>query len=174
MVDDDLIRLGMWVGTKRHKVTTDEAMAFIENGFSMCEDAGIRFWGLNPLNTDKRAYRDFAPFSMTVFVGGPFQGHWMNECRYDERLSLKEDYDMTLQVLNRYRRVLRFNAWHYDNDFHGIPGGCAAYRTFDREQEQFAALQRKWGSRIVTTDWMAKRKGSVNIDPLLRVPIPGL
>ncbi len=174
MVDDDLSSMGMWDGTRRRKVGPDEAMAFIGNGFSMCEDGDIRFWGLSPLNTDKRSYRDFAPFSMTSFLGGPFQGHWMNDCRYDERLSLKEDYDMTIQVLNRYRRVLRFNYWHYNNDFHSIPGGCAAYRTMEREREQFKLLQSKWGSRIVGIDRETAKRGGVNIDPIIRVPIPGI
>jgi hypothetical protein len=36
-----------------------------------------------------------------------------NDIRYDERIPLKEDYDLSLQHLNKFRKVLRFNKYFY-------------------------------------------------------------
>ena len=51
---------------------------------------------------------------------------------------------MTLQQCNKYRRVLRVNAYHYFCKQSEQSGGCATYRNIDREIQQFEALQKKW------------------------------
>jgi len=177
MVDDDLKRIAMWSDTTIKKFTEQEAYAFIENAFIMCEEGDFHYWGLNCTARDRGQYQGYCPFSFKRFVGGPFCGHHHNECRYDESLSLKEDYDMTLQVLKRYRWLLRFNFAFYENDFHGKAGGCAAYRTMEREHQQFEMLQRKWGKDIVKKDTgmgLRKKKGDPKIDPIIYPPIIGV
>lgn len=177
-VDDDLEALGMWDNTKRKIFDEQEAYAFIENGFCMCDEGNFHLWGLNCIANDRGQYQDYTPFSFKRFIGGPFQGHYKNECRFDEKLPLKEDYDMTLQVLHRYRWLLRFNFAFYVNDFHGKTGGCASYRTVEREKQQFDLLQRKWGNEVVGADKQAgrvvKTKTKISIDPIIRAPIIGV
>lgn len=87
---------------------------------------------------------------------------------------------MTLQVLNRYRRLLRFNMVHYFNDMHGMPGGCADYRNLEREKEQFDRLVRKWGTDIIKVDrgkshdGRRRRQATYDLNPKLRIPIGGV
>lgn len=178
LLDDDIDHFGRWDLGKRTKLTTHGAMEMIEHGFSLAEQFGVRFWGLNLL-PDKGAYREYTPFCLRGTIGGPFQAHLNNPLRYDENLPLKEDYDMSLQVLNKYRRTLRLNMFHYVAAQHTNRGGCATYRTIEREMEQFELLRKKWGSKIVKMDPGARAKAGGkkvrwDINPIVKVPIPGV
>lgn len=143
---------------------------FVENGFNMANELNVKYWGMNLL-PDKGAYREYTPFSMTQCILGPFQAFNDLDLRYDENLPLKEDYDLSLQVLNKYRKTLRFNMYFYSVKQHTNAGGCASYRTKQREIEQFELLQRKWGTKIVQSDPNAK---GFDINPIIKVPIRGV
>ena len=67
-----------------------------------------------------------------------------SEPRFDEKMSLKEDYDLTAAHLLKYGKVLRSNrvivkATHYTN-----AGGAVADRNDTREQYNIAVLRYKW------------------------------
>ena len=178
ILDDDIRRFGRWNEQVECKLDTDEAMEFIEQAFNLAYELGAPMWGMNLL-PDKGAYREYTPFAFRSVILGPVQGFIHNECRYDEELSLKEDYDMSLQVLNLYRVTLRFNAYHYVCHQHTNEGGCAVYRTMQREQKQFYELQKKWGSDIVRMDSGNARvnrtkRQNWDINPIVRVPIAGV
>ena len=178
IVDDDIHHLGRWNGNKHQKMSTEQAMAFIAEGFELAEQFGGKFWGINLLQ-DKGAYREYTPFSLKNVVLGPFGGFLNAECRYDEALPLKEDYDMSLQMLNKHRRVLRINYAHYVCKQHTNLGGCASYRTISREREQFNLLQAKWGPSIIRRDSgdskvNRKKAQTYDINPIVRVPIGGI
>lgn len=178
ILDDDIRRFGRWNKQENHKLTTDEAMEFVEHAFILARQLGARMWGLNLL-PDKGAYREYTPFAFRSVVLGPVQGFVNMDLRYDESLPLKEDYDLSLQVLNKYRRTLRFNMYHYVCDQHSIVGGCATYRTMERERKQFSLLQEKWGSDIVQIDTQGgqvnqKKRTNWDINPVVRVPIHGV
>lgn len=154
------------------KLDAEELLGFIEQGMGLCDEWGFKFWGMNPNGTDRLAYRQTQPFSTLSFVGGPFQGFLPSSIRYDENLPLKEDYDMTLQHIREYGGVLRFNAYHYECDQANIKGGCAAVRNAKYELEQFRALQRKWGSRVVKADKSSVR--GFDFNPIIKVPVRGV
>ena len=170
IVDDDMSFIGRWNNQKAKKLNADEVLEFCENAFNLCDDLKIKYWGMNLL-PDKGAYREYTPFSFTNYIGGPFQAFNDLELRYDENLPLKEDYDLSLQVLNKYRKTLRFNAYHYGVKQHINKGGCADYRTKKREKEQFLLLQKKWGSKIVTRDKSSK---GWDLNPIVKIPIRGV
>lgn len=152
IIDDDLSYIGRFeadpvthFGYKERIITAEELPTILEKYSIMAQDLGAKFWGLNCVK-DARAYRQNAPFSTNKYIGGPFQCFLKgNRCLYDERLPLKEDYDMTLQQLNLERVVLRVNYLHYSCDQSVQPGGCATYRNREREAQQFALLRQKWG-----------------------------
>ena len=177
ILDDDIHYIGRWNRNKHHKMTTDEALEFIEQGFSLAEQFGVRMWGINILQ-DKGAYREYTPFSLTNVVLGPFGGFLNADCRYDENLPLKEDYDLSLQMLNKHRKILRINYAHYVCKQHTNLGGCASYRTINREKEQFDLLQKKWGDHIVRRDAgnpkNRKREQTYDINPIIKIPIRGV
>jgi len=185
IIDDDMNRVCYYedegdYGYVSNKVMTDEFIPFLEKYSIMAMDIGAKFWGLN-VNYDPQAYRHYSPFSTVSYIGGPFQCFIRgNECYYDEDLPLKEDYDMTLQQLNKYRVVLRLNQFHYYVKQAKQKGGCAAYRNYDREMQQLIALQKKWGSDIVRFDrtdrshGLKKEKVQIDFNPVILVPIKGI
>jgi len=166
MIDDDVSSIGFFENQIKHKLTESQVYQFIDNGFRMCKELGTMLWGVNLLN-DKKAYREYSPFSLSSVILGPFFGVFKNSIRFDETLGLKEDYDYSLQVLNQYRKILRFNKYHYITEHLIGKGGCIAYRTSDSEIEQRQALVKKWGSKIV------RFKGK-DTNPVITVPITGI
>lgn len=178
IADDDFRGLYYWEHREKHKV--EDLLSFLEKYSLMAKDLGAYFWGVN-INQEKQCYREYTPFSMVSFIGGPFQCFLKgNECWYDEKLPLKEDYDMTLQQCNKYRKVFRVNKYFYDCKQSEQKGGCAAYRNLDREKEQFYLLQKKWGSAIVKRDSnnrshnLVRAKKKEDYNPIIKVPIKGV
>lgn len=115
IIDDDLQGVYYWERTKKRKLPAEMFMMFLEKYSILAQDLGAYFWGVN-VNHDKQVYRENCPFSTVSYIGGPFQCFLRDEAklRYDVRLPLKEDYDMTLQQLNTHRRVLRVNKYYYE------------------------------------------------------------
>lgn len=182
IVDDDMTRMGYFEGEKqRHTLPTEDFFEFIEKYTVMAQDIGAKMWGVN-VNFDPQSYRVCGPFSTLSFIGGPFAVFLRgNQCRYDEELPLKEDYDMTIQQLNRYRIVLRINKFFYVVKQSEQSGGCAAIRNLQKEKEQLELLRKKWGTGIVkidTIDRNHKRKKeritTFDYNPVIRVPIKGI
>ena len=119
------------------------------------------------------SYNHSRPFSTTGIILGPFSCHLRgSECRYDERIPLKEDYDIALQHLNKYRKILRFNKYHYECKQSVQAGGCAVIRNYQTEKAQFDLLRRKWGKDIVREDKGSKKEFDYN--PIIKVPICGI
>ena len=84
---------------------------------------------------------------------------------------------MTLQVLNKYRKNLRLNMYHYVCEQATLKGGCADYRNVEREKKQNDLLQNKWGNKIVKFDNSNKsknKKKTFDINPIIKVPIKGV
>tara|TARA_R110000787_G_scaffold156160_1_gene270051 strand:- start:16544 stop:17284 length:741 start_codon:yes stop_codon:yes gene_type:complete len=174
-IDDDIKYFGRWNCNVQEKLNSDQVHNMIQEGIQLAIDLDVRYWGLNCL-ADKGAYREYTPFGMTSYIGGPFQAHNKNPLRYDEEIYLKEDYDMSIQVLNKFRKNLRLNMYHYICEQATIKGGCADYRNVEREQIQNNLLQKKWGSTIVRFDKSNKSKKEKNFDinPIINVPITGV
>lgn len=185
IVDDDLRAVyrfekaeGSLYGYDKVKVEADEFMGFLYKYSVLCDDFGFKFWGVM-CNADALSYRHSTPFSTVSYIGGPFQVHLKNSLRYDERLPLKEDYDMTLQHCNIYRGCLRVNKFHYDAKQSQQAGGCASYRSYEREKSQLEALQKKWGKDIIKIDNAInhnakKTKKNIDYNPIIHIPIKGV
>lgn len=182
IIDDDLGSINYWEGKgKEREVKAQDFQAFLEKYTILAQDIGSFIWGIN-INRDPQIYRTYAPFSTVSFIGAPFgvilKG---NNCLYDEALPLKEDYDMTIQQLNKNRVVLRVNKYFYKAKQSEQEGGCAAYRSLDREKEQFDLLQKKWGSKIVQQDrnnrshnLKKSKQNHFDYNPVIRIPIQGV
>lgn len=184
LIDDDLKSVarfepvGMY-GYDEHKLSEDELYAMLAHYSVICKELGFMHWGVN-CNKDALSYRQTTPFSTTSYIGSPFSVFLKgNDLWYDERLPLKEDYDMTLQQCNKYRGVFRVNKYHYDCKQSKQAGGCATYRSYEREKQQLEALQKKWGKHIVKIDTVLnqnQKKVRKNIDynPIIKIPIAGV
>lgn len=185
LLDDDISYIARYenrdgYGYNRVRLEPEDFMTFLEKYTRLAQELGVKEWGVN-CNSDTMSYRQYTPFSTTnVFLGGPFQCFLKgNRCRYDEELPLKEDYDMVIQQYNLERGILRVNSFHYICEQSTIPGGCAAMRNREREEQQFNALQAKWGSAIVKRDKSnkgktKKEKAWDDYNPIIKIPIKGV
>ncbi|CAN5250419.1 hypothetical protein BH09BAC4_BH09BAC4_28140 [soil metagenome] len=171
MMDDDVNYVGRFIDSKRKKLKPAELLQFADTAVQMAIDCGAYMFGLNTVE-DKGSYREFTPFSFLSPVLGPFHGIRPNTLRYDEQFYLKEDYELFIQHVEAYRRVLRFNFMHYVCDHSNKKGGCATYRNLKREREQFDLLVRKWGTAIVRHD--ANSDKSFDYNPIVKIPIKGV
>lgn len=171
-MDDDASSVACFQNQQRHTFEMQELTEACKQWAILCQQWGFHYWGLNCV-PDKQSYRESNPFTTLQFIGGPFQAFLKtNTLRYDEALPLKEDYDMTLQQIHKHGGCLRINYAHFWVKQAEQAGGCAAYRSLDRERQQFFALQRKWGKDVITRDKKSKR--SFDFNPKMRVPIKGV
>lgn len=182
LVDDDLKGLYYFEFKDNYayqsiKLKTENFIDFLEKGSIMCEEFGFKLWGVN-LNKDALNYKHCLPFNTKSIILGPFSCHLKgSEIRYDENLPLKEDYDLAIQHLNKYRGILRFNKYHYNCKQSINKGGCATYRNRDKEKEQLDLLIKKWGSNIVKKDKTNKGKKEKmyeDYNPIIHIPIDGV
>lgn len=170
IVDDDYDYVGRWQGGIDMRLEGEDIDRLLDNGFRMARDLGTPLWGIN-VQVDRRFYREYTPISITNPVLGPWQaftGDRPEWVRYDEDLWLKEDYDLSLRVLQRVHRILRLNAYHYRVDHFNEAGGQVGKRNMNEEIRQLHALQRRWGSDVV------KLELHRSVNPILKVPLKGV
>lgn len=88
------------------------------------------------------------PVSTKNFIVGDFIMIKPCDLRFDEQLRLKEDYDYTLQHLQKYGSVARENGILAVFAHRTNAGGAVAYRTSKTEQEAIDYLKKKWPDNI--------------------------
>lgn len=173
LVDDDIEGFNKWNYRDNRfqldRLNPHEVMEQLEHMKMMAEQLGVPLVGMNVIS-DKGSYREYTPFSFTNYISASLMGIFKNPFDFDERIPLKEDYDYCLQLLNNYRRILRFNMVSMVKKDHKNIGGCADVRTASFEKAQMEAFQKKWGKKIVRTD----PHNPNDINPILKVPINGI
>jgi len=172
IMDDDCSGIGYWEKQKYNVFHSEYFQEFIESMYIITSEYGFKLFGFNCV-LDKGAYMEHTPFSTNKFIGAPcsmiLKG---NECRYDEDIPLKEDYDFTLQNLKKYKGALRANFASYNVKQAKNIGGCADMRNAKEEERQFDLLQKKWGNKIIKKDVKSKR--SFDFNPLMKSPLKGV
>lgn len=166
MIDDMVEGIGYYEAKKAYEFSEQQVYDLHDEGFRMAREVGTCLWGMNLLQ-DKQAYREYSPFSLSSVVLGTFMAVIRNPLKFDVNLGLKEDFDYSLQVLNKHRKILRFNKYHYKVKHIIGQGGCRSYRTKEKEDQQKEAFIRKWGSKIVKF-----KDGDLN--PIVTIPITGI
>jgi len=155
MMDDDVKYIGYYEGRDRSNVSNrpkilheHDLMEFFENSFTICDGIGSKMWGLS-LNRDPISFDEWLPFSLGRIILGPFSGHLEHDIFYDESCDHKEDYDFALMMLNKYRKIFRWNKFFYECEHGDNVGGCVARRSFDYELQQCRRIEKKWGTDII-------------------------
>jgi hypothetical protein len=172
IVDDDIPRVGMWEGGRRHWLEPDQIAGMIVHQFELADQLGVRLWGINQ-NFDPTSYRVLCPFNLLAPILGPFNGHLSPELRYDESVLGKDDYDFWLQNIRRYHKTLRANKYHYIHDHGKKSGGFVSMRTAETEQHGVDRLIEKWGSTVIHPGGVKGKRHSTGRNILnTRVSIP--
>lgn len=158
MIDDDLKAINLLKNKKNVKLSKIEISQLIENMIIMGEDFNVGLVGINSQD-DPKFYKQNSPFSFNLHILGTFSLILDTNILYDENIPLKEDYDYFLQNMQKYKNVLRLNAFNYNCDHLKLKGGCQEYINEKFENENFEYLQKKWGSSIVKEN---HKEGSYN------------
>jgi hypothetical protein len=85
-------------------------------------------------------------FSHAHFILGDFFVADLSPIRFDETMTLKEDYDYSCSHIHKHGSVLRCNRLFVQARHSTNPGGAVAVRDGNgsKERENIAILQRKW------------------------------
>ena len=142
MIDDDVSEIGYYENRKgkvdgnHSRKTMDKNLLidFFEHNFNLANDFNCKMWGLAQ-NQDNRICKEFLPFNLTNIILGPFQAHLEHDLFFDKRVGTKDDYDMSLQQLRKYKKVLRLNKFHYLCEHGDNKGGIVSYRSKEKEIE---------------------------------------
>jgi hypothetical protein len=156
MIDDDVSEIGYFESRtgkvdgnhSRKTMNKNLLIDFFEHNFKLCEDFNCKMWGLAQ-NEDNRICKEFLPFNLTNIILGPFQGHLEHNLIFDNRVGTKDDYDMSLQQLRKFKKVLRLNKFHYLCEHGDNKGGIVSYRSKEKEIEYCKQIMLKWGKKII-------------------------
>ena len=183
MIDDDVRAItytegGQYFedfGRAKQKIpmNPDRILDWMANGFNLAAGFGVKMWGLN-INTDGRNYRQFLPFSLTKITLGPFQGHLNHDLEFDESVGSKDDYDMFLQQINTFGKVLKLNKYSYDCDHGTNSGGIVSFRTMEREIDWAKQIMRKWGKKTIQYKLPPKSMTDVLNAKKINIPSKGV
>jgi len=83
-----------------------------------------------------------------------------NPLRFDTSLTLKEDYDYTLQHLHKYGNTFRYQKYLFEFEHYKNKGGAVDYRTEKEERKNIMILKSKWGDKVKLNP---KRKNEILI-----------
>lgn len=143
-LDDDLraVRQVTGEGARPGRVTLAHAAGQVA---ATMDATGARLGGVAPTANAYFSRRTVTPWgfvigSLCVLVPGPE--------RFDARLPLKEDWDMTCQHLAAYGHVARRDDLLADFRHYSASGGCTRYRTGAREDAAVSLLLQRWPGHL--------------------------
>ena len=144
-LSDDLSDCGMV--SQSGQINKPNFSVIVREMFNLLSTTPLHLAGVAP-TANLFFYNPLKPIGLKHFIIGDLMLIKRSKLRFDEKLSLKEDYDFTLQHIKQFGGVLRLNYIlpnfkHYTNK-----GGAVAIRTEEREQEAIQYLKNKWGSSI--------------------------
>lgn len=164
---------GKFIRTRQHvALTPRQAINVIAQGFNLAAQFGVVYWGIN-VNTDGRNYQQYKPISLTQPVLGPFNGHLKHDFFYDERMGTKDDYDFSLQVLAKHKKILRLNKYAYDCKHATNPGGLIGFRSMEYEEKYCRAIMKKWGENVIRYRIPPRKMGDL-LNGRVNIPIKGV
>lgn len=139
----------------KKQVDIDFAIDQLVNVFKKVD--GVYLMGIPPTSNDFFAK---SLISKNTFCIGDMLFVKPNDLRFDTSLTLKEDYDYTLQHLSKYKNCFRYQKYLFEFEHYKNKGGAVDYRTEQEEQKNIKILFAKWGNKIKLNP---KRKNEILI-----------
>ena len=139
----------------KQQIDLDFAIEELVNVFNKVD--GVYLMGIPPTSNDFFAK---SLISKNTFCIGDMLFVKPNDLRFDTLLTLKEDYDYTLQHLARYKNCFRYQKYLFEFEHYKNKGGAVDYRTEQEEQKNIKILFAKWGNKIKLN---SKRKNEILI-----------
>lgn len=139
----------------KKQVDLDFAIENLVNVFQKVN--GVYLMGIPPTSNDFFAK---SLISKNTFCIGDMLFVKPNDLRFDTSLTLKEDYDYSLQHLSKYKNCFRYQKYLFEFEHYKNKGGVVDYRTEQEEQKNIKVLFSKWGNKIKLNP---KRKNEILI-----------
>ena len=124
------------------KVELDFAIEDIVSKFNNVK--GVKLLGIPP--TDNYFFANKI-VSVNTFCIGDMLFVKPSEIRFDNQLSLKEDYDFTLQH-KQIGDVIRYQKYLFTFEHYSNKGGAVDVRDDNEEKKNIMILKSKWGDKI--------------------------
>jgi hypothetical protein len=140
---------------EKKQIDVDFAILELVNVF--CKVDGVYLMGIPPTSNDFYAKNKI---SKNTFCIGDMLFIKPNNLKFDTSLTLKEDYDYTLQHIQKYGNVFRYQKYLFEFEHYKNKGGAVDYRTEQEEQKNIKILFNKWGDKIKLNP---KRKNEILI-----------
>jgi hypothetical protein len=151
MVDDDVYELVFLVHYVPRKMSDPEVVRqVVYNAANVAYAIGAPVFGFNQA-WDVRKFKPYEPFNLNSWAGGVI-GTIGRDLRYDLNLRLRADIDFCLQALQHRRLTFIENRFSFMHRRFGLAGGNASSRSSQRNEEEIAYLQRKWGEHLHVSD----------------------
>ena len=128
---------------EKKQIDLDLAILDLVNVFTKVK--GVYLMGVPPTSNDFYAKNKI---SKNTFCIGDMLFIKPNPLRFDTALTLKEDYDYTLQHLAKYGNVFRYQKYLFEFEHYTNKGGAVQYRSAKEEQKNIRILMGKWGDKI--------------------------
>ena len=138
-------------------------ISFVEAAKLMLDrlkDSPFKLAGIAPT---ANPYFSNRSISTRHFVIGDFICVMPSEIRFDQAMTLKEDYDFTLQHIRNHGGVIRNDDILCEFEHYKNAGGAVSIRNTAEEQKNISHLKQKWG-RVIADN--AKRPNEI----LLKIP----
>lgn len=143
---DDDVRTIYWLGEGHPiRTTVEHFPIMVMNLIVNALDAHVGVFGIS--EADIRKNSPLAPFHTRAMIGGLI-GVVGRDAWFDERNTLKVDYDYCLQRLKRERLVWKDLRYFLFQDRNNLPGGNMQWRTREREEAEVENLRRWWGEEM--------------------------
>jgi hypothetical protein len=162
MFDDDLNLFCYKAWGVQKRLTRSEAHDTLEASAQLCDDWGLKIWGYHNVPLTK-SFDWSRPIELTNYVPGCCMGFLPNSgMRFDERFTSKDDFDISLMHLHRYRIIIK--DMRYGVAATGTmtaSGGLSVYRNSESEARAGELLKEKYGDvvEIVKRASAAKQSG---------------
>lgn len=175
--DDDVFNLKCMVGwLARSKRDPQVAWEVLENAAVCAADAGCGLFGFNQ-NSNPIHYKPFEPFKVATWVGTVFGFVGDHGLRFDERLVMHQDVDVSLQALQVHRILWVDDRFCFINKRLTNRGGLTGMRSAEAYQLAHDRLLTKWAGcvelRTTTRDPRSVKQGkkkSGTVMTVLKVP----
>lgn len=161
-LDDDAKNVGYtkmkrWRSKKVEIRNEDFWVNEFEKAFDLCEQLDFKIWGVKTEAAPRSVY-PYKPILFKTYVTASCMGLINDgEFMFDERFTVKEDYEICLRHLKEKGGILGLRYLHWENDHWETDGGCKDYRTIEVERDAIKRLNEMYPGMIRT----AKRKANV-------------
>jgi len=127
---------------EQKKIELDKAIKDIVNKFNKVK--GVKLLGIPP--TDNFFFAKNI-VSANTFCIGDLLFIKPNNLRFDEQLTLKEDYDYTLQHQEKWGTI-RYQKYLFTFEHYSNKGGAVDIRNDKEEKKNILILKSKWGNKV--------------------------